>query len=404
MATNHINTTTSKSINNDSTGRRHPPNNTSSASTRNTHNNNQYGCVIRPWFGGGVSDLNLQLTLGGNQQPPLQRVFVLNVSNGLGFEKMGIHVDKCDMNYNGSLDPGMDECDVPNDVGPKPVSVLSDKECLDDGSISDDETVIANESASKENKRMLSSENTYASATKSSSYFETNKLLFVRTEINKTGEKVAVFDEELVELGSKKWELTLCGHLIGHYMSLPALNNHLRRMWYRYDIKEIVDNGNGNWLFMFTNEKDVYMEGWTTKGISEISSSVGKPMIMDNMTAYVCKNGVGRTEFARVLVEVDADKGFKEIFELQYRDKQKQVNGTKTVMVVYDWSLLFALIVLCLVMIIRIRSWEAGREKEKDIRLDELKGIVEDVLEDEYEVAKNLVADEVNKVGCSILN
>ncbi|GKE67060.1 hypothetical protein Tco_1521221, partial [Tanacetum coccineum] len=46
-----------------------------------------------------------------------------------------------------------------------------------------------------------------------------------------------------------------------------------------------------------------------------------------------------RTEFARVLVEVDADKGFKEAIELQYGDKQHKVNGTKTVKVVYDWKL-----------------------------------------------------------------
>ncbi|GJV34890.1 RNA-directed DNA polymerase, eukaryota, reverse transcriptase zinc-binding domain protein [Tanacetum coccineum] len=80
------------------------------------------------------------------------------------------------------------------------------------------------------------------------------------------------------------------------------------------------------------------MEAWTTKGISAISSSVGKPMIMDNMTAYVCKNRVGKTEFARVLVEINADKGFKEKVELQYKDKQNQVKGTKTVRVAYDWK------------------------------------------------------------------
>ncbi|GJW79484.1 RNA-directed DNA polymerase, eukaryota, reverse transcriptase zinc-binding domain protein [Tanacetum coccineum] len=88
------------------------------------------------------------------------------------------------------------------------------------------------------------------------------------------------------------------------------------------------------WIKLF----EVPMEAWTTKGISAISSSMGRPLIIDNMTTYVCKNGVGRTEFVRVLVEVDADKGFKEAIELQYRDKQHKVKGTKTVKVVCDWK------------------------------------------------------------------
>nr|GEU99036.1 hypothetical protein [Tanacetum cinerariifolium] len=205
--------------------------------------------------------------------------------------------------------------------------------------------------ADKENK---SPEKTYASATKNSSYFETNKLLFVPTEINETGKEVVIFDEDLVVLGSKKWESTLCGQLISHSMSLPALNYHLRRMWHMYGFKEIVDNGNVNWLFKFTNEQgmsyvvnqspwmvngrplmvqkwdisvgiktiepkkvpvwikllDIHMEAWTTKGISDISSSV----------------------------EIDAGKGFKEVVKLQYRDKQNQVKRTKTVKVAYDWK------------------------------------------------------------------
>ncbi|GJW76252.1 RNA-directed DNA polymerase, eukaryota, reverse transcriptase zinc-binding domain protein [Tanacetum coccineum] len=45
------------------------------------------------------------------------------------------------------------------------------------------------------------------------------------------------------------------------------------------------------------------------------------------------------------------------------------------------------------------RSWEANREKEKDISLDEIEGIVEDLLDDDSEAIRNLVTDEVNGVG-----
>ncbi|GKE81034.1 RNA-directed DNA polymerase, eukaryota, reverse transcriptase zinc-binding domain protein, partial [Tanacetum coccineum] len=233
-----------------------------------------------------------------------------------------------------------------------------DKECLDDGVKEVDENVTVNESKNKEsnsecdvdmtdccmrmeeNRSKLmeehvqtnddlskSSEKTYASATKSSSYFETNKLLFVLTELNEIGDEVVVFDEELVELG-----------MLNVANQSPWIVNSKPLMVYKWDpsvgIKKSEPKEVPDWIKLL----DVPMKAWTTKGISDISSSVGRLVIMDSMIAYVCKNGVGRTEFARVLVEVDANKGFKEAIELQYRDKQHKVKGTKTVKVVYDWK------------------------------------------------------------------
>nr|GEV74741.1 zinc knuckle CX2CX4HX4C [Tanacetum cinerariifolium] len=197
-----------------------------------------------------------------------------------------------------------------------------------------------------------------------------------------------------------------------------ATKNTKWRMWNRFGFKEIVDNDNGNWLFSFSTEQglvdvadqnswmvkskpltvykwdfslglnkveptklpiwvklsEVPMEAWTTECLSALSSSMGKPMILDNMTTCVCKNGVGRTMYARVLVEIKAVKRFKEVFELQYRDKNQNVKGTKTVK----------------------RSSRADKEKERNDRLNGMEGIVEDVLEDESVAARILVANELN--------
>ncbi|GJW79485.1 hypothetical protein Tco_0143460 [Tanacetum coccineum] len=125
------------------------------------------------------------------------------------------------------------------------------QECLDNSEKKDIEELESNsvnDHSAETNFVDLSKspKKTYASATKSTSYFETNKLLFVPTELNVIGEEVVVLDEELVELGSKKWEMTLCGHLTRHTISLLALNYHLRRMWNRFSFKETVDNDNEN--------------------------------------------------------------------------------------------------------------------------------------------------------------
>ncbi|GJS10103.1 RNA-directed DNA polymerase, eukaryota, reverse transcriptase zinc-binding domain protein [Tanacetum coccineum] len=194
----------------------------------------------------------------------------------------------------------------------------------------DDEPNNSQCSNNENDEDRIGSKKTYASAIKNSGWFETNKLFVVPTVVTELGDEVVVFDEELVELGSKKWELTL----------------------------EIIDNGNGKWLFKFSNEigmvtvanqspwmvnskplmvqkwdssigitkveptkilvwvklTELPMEAWTTKGTNAISSSMGRPLIMDT------------------------SKGFKETIELQYRDKNMNVKGSKTVKVTNDWK------------------------------------------------------------------
>ncbi|GJX24009.1 RNA-directed DNA polymerase, eukaryota, reverse transcriptase zinc-binding domain protein [Tanacetum coccineum] len=50
---------------------------------------------------------------------------------------------------------------------------------------------------------------------------------------------------------------------------------------------------------------NILMEAWSTECISSLASILGKPLIMDNMTARRCQFGEGRMDFARVLVEFD---------------------------------------------------------------------------------------------------
>ncbi|GJS30413.1 RNA-directed DNA polymerase, eukaryota, reverse transcriptase zinc-binding domain protein [Tanacetum coccineum] len=283
----------------------------------------------------------------------------------------------------------------------------SDKECLED----DVQEIKQNEISSENSVKSMLNENkgnetetsspikTYAHVTMNLEISMHNQLRSIPTVLNDSGEEVVVFDEEMVKIGSKKWELTLCGQSVGYHMSLPMLNYHLRRMWSRYGYKDIVDNGNGKWLFKFSrddglnegaakslqmvNGKPLLVYRWDPNigldkvvlvdkigqarlllqselsrflrsdcegvlvdkigqarfvGISVIASCLGKPKIIDSMTTYVCKSGMGRTEFARVLVEIEAIKGLKDEIELQYRDKNQVVKRTKKVKVEYDWK------------------------------------------------------------------
>ncbi|GKB49652.1 RNA-directed DNA polymerase, eukaryota, reverse transcriptase zinc-binding domain protein [Tanacetum coccineum] len=97
-------------------------------------------------------------------------------------------------------------------------------------------------------------------------------------------------------------------------------------------VKEVINNG--PWMVKLRN---VPMEAWSVKGISAIASSIGKPVIMDEVTTKMCVTGVGRLGFARVLVEIDAEKGINDKVEIMYRSKNITDGTKKTVDVEYAW-------------------------------------------------------------------
>ncbi|PWA69020.1 RNA-directed DNA polymerase, eukaryota, Reverse transcriptase zinc-binding domain protein [Artemisia annua] len=84
--------------------------------------------------------------------------------------------------------------------------------------------------------------------------------------------------------------------------------------------------------------KNIPLEAWSVDGISALASSLGNPLIMESMTATMCHKGFGRLDYARVLVEMDAMKEFKKTIEIQYRDQNNKVKGTKMVHFTYDWK------------------------------------------------------------------
>ncbi|GKB71908.1 RNA-directed DNA polymerase, eukaryota, reverse transcriptase zinc-binding domain protein [Tanacetum coccineum] len=177
-----------------------------------------------------------------------------------------------------------------------------------------------------------------------------NSLLFVPTEIIGDDREVDVFDEELVELGSKNWVNTLCGYFVGYNMAISELRYNVRRMWSRCGLRDVLPYSNGVFLFKFAKNEEpsklplwvkllnVQLEAWTHKGISALASGVGKPIIMDALTIEICHSGKGRMGFAMVLIEVDASKGFKKSIKVVYRNADKKETIVKHVSIEYSWK------------------------------------------------------------------
>nr|GEX18071.1 hypothetical protein [Tanacetum cinerariifolium] len=121
----------------------------------------------------------------------------------------------------------------------------------------------------------------------------------------------------------------------------PTMTDDEGKMWGKYGFIDVQVDDNGGCFFKFKNEEGmekVIEQAWTRDDISALASSLGKPLRMDNITAQACQTGRGRATFARVLVEFDVKKGFKDEIGIQYMSKDNIVKGTKVVKVEYQWK------------------------------------------------------------------
>ena len=144
-------------------------------------------------------------------------------------------------------------------------------------------------------------------------------------------------------------------------MNPSELRYNIRRMWNKFGVNDIVYN-NGQFLFKFRTKEgmdvvlesgpwmvnnkpisvqkwspdmhmqkiepsklpvwvkmvDIPLEAWSVEGITALASSLGIPILMDNMTAAMCHKGMGNLGYARVLVEIKAEKGLKKCIEIKY--------------------------------------------------------------------------------------
>nr|GEV82723.1 reverse transcriptase domain-containing protein [Tanacetum cinerariifolium] len=109
----------------------------------------------------------------------------------------------------------------------------------------------------------------------------------------------------------------------------PWIVNGKPLLVYKWDPTIGLDKIEPMVLLVWVKLFNMPIEAWTNDGVSAIGSCIGKPKIMDSMTAYVCKNGLGTTEYARVLVEIEAVKGLKENAEAEKRKEDLEFQAVQ---------------------------------------------------------------------------
>ncbi|GJV53270.1 RNA-directed DNA polymerase, eukaryota, reverse transcriptase zinc-binding domain protein [Tanacetum coccineum] len=216
----------------------------------------------------------------------------------------------------------------------------------------DNETVIVEEDmSSKEDGSSKNNNVSYANMVKKDEV--PKNLNYIPTLITDVGTEVVIFDDMLVQRGSERWNLIVYGQFVGYDMNIHELRYNIKRMWSKFGVAEIDTIKEGHYVFnsdigmermepkkmpVWVKIVNVPLEAWTMEGISALASSLGKPIMMDTMTANMCYKGIGNFEYARVLVEMDAKKEIKSEIEIQYKDKSNNIKGCKKIKVVYDWK------------------------------------------------------------------
>nr|GEY47690.1 ATPase, F1/V1/A1 complex, alpha/beta subunit, zinc knuckle CX2CX4HX4C [Tanacetum cinerariifolium] len=147
-----------------------------------------------------------------------------------------------------------------------------------------------------------------------------NKLVEISTEISEKGNKR---DEKGME------EVVSNG---------PWLVNNKPLCVQKWRVGMALEKAEPSKLPIWVKMINVPMEVWSLKCISTLASSIGKPIIMDDMIAKICAKGEGRMSFARVLVEVEVGKDLKKEIEVMYKGNLQHERFTKKIQVEYAWK------------------------------------------------------------------
>ncbi|XP_021979840.1 uncharacterized protein LOC110875959 [Helianthus annuus] len=83
---------------------------------------------------------------------------------------------------------------------------------------------------------------------------------------------------------------------------------------------------------------EVPIAAYTEDGLSLIATTIGEPKLMDSFTTSMCTDSWGRSSYARALVEISADKEFREEITMAIPESEGEGFIKETMYVEYGWS------------------------------------------------------------------
>nr|GEV28212.1 hypothetical protein [Tanacetum cinerariifolium] len=195
----------------------------------------------------------------------------------------------------------------------------------------------------KDNNNTESNKKSYANKLTSGMNANDNELFFIPTVMKENGEKVVVFDEELVKEGSKKIEvycLWIKNKEGVNYVidQRPWLVNGKPLSVPKWDPKIEIIKESPCKIPIWIRLINIPIEAWSDRGISALASRLGRHIKMDQVKTDMCRVGARRLGYARVLIEINAEDKLFDKIKINYVDDMKKVKSTKWVKVEYTWK------------------------------------------------------------------
>ncbi|GJW39766.1 zinc knuckle CX2CX4HX4C containing protein [Tanacetum coccineum] len=184
-----------------------------------------------------------------------------------------------------------------------------------------------------------------------------------------------------VEQISQRFENTLYGYFIGKRLAFPLVENYVKNAWAKFGLERtMLMNGffffqfatrdgmeqvleNGPWLIrmvpimlniwtpnsilkkdtitsvpVWVKLHNVPIVAFSEVGLSIITSSLGKPIMLDSYTSTICQKSWGKNSYARVLVEVSSLLPLLESVVVAVPFLDGSGHSFETVKVEYEWQ------------------------------------------------------------------
>ncbi|GJV69850.1 zinc knuckle CX2CX4HX4C containing protein [Tanacetum coccineum] len=205
----------------------------------------------------------------------------------------------------------------------------------------------ATEHVPSENKVGNNTNQSFASMFKKPNVSKAARLKVIKSDVV-PGATVAIPLAEVKEV-SQRFENTLYGYFIGKRLAFPLVENYVKNAWAKFGLERtMLMNGffffqfstrdgmeqvleNGPWLIrmvpimlniwtpntvlkkdtitsvpVWVKLHNVPIAAFTEVGLSIITSSLGKPIMLDSYTSTICQKSWGKNAYARVLIEVSS--------------------------------------------------------------------------------------------------
>jgi len=191
-----------------------------------------------------------------------------------------------------------------------------------------------------------------------------------------------VLSKESVRSVQEKLACTLYGYFLGDRVAFQVMEYFARTNWKRFGLQKIMLNANGFYFFKFDSDvgmrevleggpwlvrnKPIILNKWTSStqlkkvdvktvatwvklhnvplaaytddGLSMLFSRVGNPRMLDSYSTTMCTDLWGRSSYARALVDISAEKEWKETLMVAIPGMDENGYTKESIEVEYEWK------------------------------------------------------------------